>query len=60
MVPGKVMAADVAGAETTASSVQGGELIIDGNGGVTVNGAISVSLGMMETPGCQANMRLSV
>ena len=39
VVPGKVMAADVAGAETTASSVQGGELMIDGNNGVTVNGA---------------------
>ncbi len=39
VVPGKVMAADVAGAETTASSVQGGELMIDGTDGVTVNGA---------------------
>ena len=33
------MAADVVGAETTTSSVQGGELMIDGNNGVTVNGA---------------------
>ena len=39
VVPGKVMAADVTGTETTASSVQGGELMIDGNNGVTVNGA---------------------
>ena len=39
VVPGKVMAADVAGAETTASSVQGGELMINGTDGVTVNGA---------------------
>ena len=39
VVPGKVMAADVAGAETTASSVQGGELMINGTDGVTINGA---------------------
>ena len=39
VVPGKVMAADVTGAETTASSVQGGELMINGTDGVTVNGA---------------------
>lgn len=39
VVSGKVMAADIAGAETTATSVQGGELMIDGTDGVTVNGA---------------------
>ena len=39
VVPGKVMAADVRGSETTASSVQGGDLMIDGTDGVTVNGA---------------------
>jgi len=39
VVPGKVMAADVTGAETTASSVQGADLVIDGTDGVTVNGA---------------------
>ncbi|MFK7855243.1 MAG: fasciclin domain-containing protein [Granulosicoccus sp.] len=39
VVSGKVMAADVAGAETMASSVQGGELMIDGTEGVKVNGA---------------------
>lgn len=39
VVPGKVMAADVTGAETTASSVQGGDLMINGTDGVTVNGA---------------------
>lgn len=39
VVPGKVMAADVSGAETTASSVQGADLLIDGTDGVTVNGA---------------------
>ncbi len=39
VVPGKVMAADVMGSETTASSVQGGDLMIDGTDGVTVNGA---------------------
>jgi uncharacterized surface protein with fasciclin (FAS1) repeats len=40
VVPGKVMAADIAGAETTASSVQGGDLMINGTDGVTVNGAM--------------------
>lgn len=39
VVSGKVMAADIAGAETTASSVQGGDLMIDGTDGVKVNGA---------------------
>ena len=39
VVAGKVMASDVAGAETTASSVQGGDLMINGTDGVTVNGA---------------------
>ncbi|MCX7346383.1 MAG: fasciclin domain-containing protein [Alphaproteobacteria bacterium] len=39
VVPGKVLAADVAGKETTAKSVQGGELKINGTNGVTVNGA---------------------
>jgi len=39
VVAGKVMAADVVGAETTANSVQGGELMINGMDGVTVNGA---------------------
>jgi len=40
VVPGKVMAMDITGAETTASSVQGGDLMIDGTDGVTVNGAV--------------------
>lgn len=39
VVAGKVMAADVSGAEVTASSVQGGDLEIDGTDGVKVNGA---------------------
>jgi uncharacterized surface protein with fasciclin (FAS1) repeats len=39
VVAGKVMASDVTGAETTASSVQGGSLMINGTDGVTVNGA---------------------
>ncbi|MFK7859155.1 MAG: fasciclin domain-containing protein [Granulosicoccus sp.] len=39
VVSGKVMASDVTGAETTASSVQGADLMINGTDGVTVNGA---------------------
>jgi len=39
VVSGKVMASDIAGAESTASSVQGADLMIDGTDGVTVNGA---------------------
>lgn len=39
VVPGKVMAADVTGKTTNAASVQGGELMVDGTDGVTVNGA---------------------
>lgn len=42
VVPGKVMSSDVAGATTTAASVQGGELMVDGTDGVTVNGATVV------------------
>jgi len=38
VVSGKVMASDIAGAESTASSVQGADLMIDGTDGVTVNG----------------------
>lgn len=40
VVAGKVMAADVAGSETVASSVQGGDLTIDGTDGVSINGAM--------------------
>ena len=39
VVPGKVMAADVAGKETKAKSVQGSEITINGTNGVTVDGA---------------------
>lgn len=39
VVPGKVMAADVAGKKTMAKSVQGGEITVDGTNGVTVDGA---------------------
>ncbi|MFT6875647.1 MAG: putative surface protein with fasciclin (FAS1) repeats [Granulosicoccus sp.] len=39
VVSGKVMAADVVGTETSAASVQGGNLMIDGTDGVKVNGA---------------------
>lgn len=39
VVPGKVMAADVAGKETMAKSVQGGEISVNGTNGVMVDGA---------------------
>ena len=39
VVPGKVMSADIAGKETTAKTVQGGELQINATSGVKVNGA---------------------
>lgn len=39
VVPGKVMAADVAGKETMAKSVQGGEIKVNGTNGVMVNDA---------------------
>ena len=39
VVPGKVMAADVAGKETKAKTVQGSEVAVDGKDGVTVDGA---------------------
>ncbi len=39
VVPGKVMAADLAGKETKAKTVQGSEVTINGTNGVTVDGA---------------------
>ena len=39
VVPGKVMAADLAGKETMAKTVQGQEVTISGKDGVTVDGA---------------------
>ena len=39
VVPGKVMAADVAGKEIKAKTVQGSEVTINGTNGVTVDGA---------------------
>jgi uncharacterized surface protein with fasciclin (FAS1) repeats len=39
VVPGKVMAADVAGKETMAKSVQGGEIKVNGMDGVMVDNA---------------------
>ena len=39
VVPGKVMAADVAGKKTMAKSVQGGEITVDGSNGVMVDNA---------------------
>ncbi|MFO1120765.1 MAG: fasciclin domain-containing protein [Hyphomicrobiales bacterium] len=39
VVPGKVMAADVAGKETMAKSVQGGEIKVNGTNGVMVDNA---------------------
>ncbi len=43
VVSGKVMASDVAGAETMAATVQGQELKIDGSNGVMINGATVTS-----------------
>jgi uncharacterized surface protein with fasciclin (FAS1) repeats len=42
VVPGKVMAADVAGKKTMAKSVQGSEITVDGTNGVKVDGATVV------------------
>lgn len=39
VVPGKVMSADVAGKETTAKTVQGAEIKVNGTNGVMVDGA---------------------
>jgi uncharacterized surface protein with fasciclin (FAS1) repeats len=39
VIPGKVMAADVAGKETMAKSVQGSEITVNGKDGVMVDGA---------------------
>lgn len=39
VLPGKVMAADVAGKETKAKTVQGSEVTVNGTNGVTVDGA---------------------
>jgi uncharacterized surface protein with fasciclin (FAS1) repeats len=39
VLPGKVMAADVAGQKLSPASVQGEQLHVDGTHGVTVNGA---------------------
>jgi uncharacterized surface protein with fasciclin (FAS1) repeats len=39
VVPGKVMAADVAGKQTMAKSVQGGEITVNGTDGVMVDSA---------------------
>ena len=39
VVPGKVMAADVAGKDQKVKTVQGGEIDVNGKDGVTVNGA---------------------
>lgn len=43
VVSGKVMASDVAGAQTMAATVQGQELTIDGSDGVKINGATVTS-----------------
>jgi uncharacterized surface protein with fasciclin (FAS1) repeats len=39
VVPGKVMAADIAGKKTNVKSVQGGELAVDATSGVKINDA---------------------
>jgi uncharacterized surface protein with fasciclin (FAS1) repeats len=43
VVPGKVMAADVAGAQVTPATVQGATLAVDGRSGVKVNNATVVA-----------------
>ena len=42
VVPGKVMSGDVVGKRTSAATVQGGEVVIDGVSGVFVNGSSKV------------------
>lgn len=51
VVPGKVMAADVAGKETKAKTVQGSEVTIDGTNGVTVDGAKVVQADIVASNG---------
>jgi uncharacterized surface protein with fasciclin (FAS1) repeats len=51
VVPGKVMAADVAGKTMKVKTVQGAELDIDATNGVTVNGAKVVSADIEATNG---------
>jgi uncharacterized surface protein with fasciclin (FAS1) repeats len=43
VLPGKVMAADVTGAQATPTTVQGATLAVDGRSGVKVNGATVVA-----------------
>ena len=43
VVPGKIMAADLAGQTTEATTVNGKKLDVDGTNGVTVNGATVVT-----------------
>ena len=51
VVPGKVMAADVAGQKMTPASAGGTELHVDGTNGVVVNGATVVSADIVCTNG---------
>ncbi len=51
VVPGKVMAADVAGAKASPASVNGEALHVDGTDGVTVNGAKVVTADIACTNG---------
>jgi uncharacterized surface protein with fasciclin (FAS1) repeats len=51
VMPGKVMAADVAGATVTPASVNGEALHVDGTHGVTVNGAKVVTADIACTNG---------
>lgn len=51
VVAGKVMASDVAGAETMAATVEGQELKIDGMDGVKINGATVTSADIEATNG---------
>ena len=51
VVPGKVMAADIAGKAMQVKSVQGQELAVDATTGVTINGATVVTADIETTNG---------
>jgi uncharacterized surface protein with fasciclin (FAS1) repeats len=51
VVPGKVMAADVAGKSMQVKTVQGAEIAVDGTHGVTINGAKVVTADIQATNG---------
>jgi uncharacterized surface protein with fasciclin (FAS1) repeats len=51
VVPGKVMASDVAGKTMQVKTVQGAEIAVDGTHGVTINGAKVVTADIQATNG---------